>query len=147
MSSFDAETAENLEDIEKQFAVKAVHQAETYWNLLRAIPGSKLKLTKFDDQIYQELIQDFPQFIDPKAAAEISEEEMKSKTGKEKWRVFCEKFKDIEDYNFGTLLRTKASEEYGQEGTIFVVRIQFYAIEIVRNKFGLNDWVKNIGSA
>lgn len=144
MSSFDPETAENLEDIEKQFAVKAVHQAETYWNLLRAIPGSKLKLTKFDDDIYNKLIEDFPEFKEPKNCYEISEEDMKSKTGKEKWRNFCEAFKQIEDYNFGTLLRTKADEEYGQETTIFVVRIQFYAIEIARNRAGLNDWIKNI---
>lgn len=30
MSTFNAETADNLEDIEKQFAVVAVEQAETY---------------------------------------------------------------------------------------------------------------------
>lgn len=42
MSTFNAETAENLEDIEKQFAVVAVEQAETYWNLISKVPGSKL---------------------------------------------------------------------------------------------------------
>ncbi|KAH3680787.1 hypothetical protein WICMUC_000138 [Wickerhamomyces mucosus] len=140
-STFDAENAENLEDIEKQFAVKAVHQAETYWNLLTFIKGSKLKLTKYDDEIYEQLLQDFPEFKDLNFAKQISEEDMKSKDGKERWRKFCEKFKQIEDYNFGTLLRNNSNDEYGQLTTIFVVRIQFYAIEIARNRAGLNDWV------
>ncbi|CAH6722298.1 protein PBDC1 homolog [[Candida] jaroonii] len=139
-TKFDAENADNLEDIEKQFAVKAVMQAETYWGLLTKIPGSKLKLTKYDDDIFEKLLEDFPEFKDPENLKEISEEKMKNKEGKEKWRNFCEKFKEIEDYNFGTLLRTKNTEEYTQFGTIFVVRIQFYAIEIARNRYGLNDW-------
>ncbi|CCH44979.1 hypothetical protein BN7_4557 [Wickerhamomyces ciferrii] len=141
MSKFDAENAENLEDIEKQFAVKAVHQAETYWNLLTKIKGSSLKLTKYDDEIYNLLIEKFPEFKDPNFAKHINEDEMKSKVGKERWRLFCEEFKYIEDYNFGTLLRTKSDTEYDQISTIFAVRIQFYAIEIVRNRAGLNDWI------
>lgn len=140
-TKFDAETADNLEDLEKQFAVKAVIQSETYWNLLEKIPGSTLKLTKYDDEIFNTLLEDFPEFKDPKAAEEINEDAMKSKEGKAKWREFCEKFKTIEDYNFGTLLRTKNTTEYTQFGTIFVVRIQFYAIEIARNRYGLNDWI------
>mmetsp|Transcript_1663 Transcript_1663/g.1651 ORF Transcript_1663/g.1651 Transcript_1663/m.1651 type:complete len:145 (-) Transcript_1663:71-505(-) len=143
MSTFKAEDAENLEDIEKQFAVKAVMQAETYWSLLEKIPGSKLKLTKYDDRIYDQLLEDFPEFKDPAAAAVIEEASMKSPSGKAKWRAFCDKFKDIEDYNFGTLLRSKATDEYSQEGTIFAVRIQFYAVEIARNRAGLNDWIAN----
>lgn len=141
MSTFDAEKAENLEDIEKQFAVKAVIQAETYWNLISKVKASTLKLTVHDDDIYDALVEDFPEFKDPKNVAEISENEMKSVQGKARWREFCEKFKEIDDYNFGTLLRIKASDEYSQETTIFAVRIQFYAIEICRNRYGLNDWV------
>lgn len=140
MSTFDAENAENLEDIEKQFAVKAVLQAETYWSLLEKVPGSKLKLTKYDDEIYEQVLEDFPEFKEPQNVALIDERLMKSAQGKAKWRTFCDKFKEIEDYNFGTLLRSKALDEYTQEGTIFVVRIQFYAIEICRNRYGLNDW-------
>ncbi|KAK6457389.1 putative polysaccharide biosynthesis protein [Scheffersomyces xylosifermentans] len=139
---FQAETADNLEEIEKQFAVKAVVQAETYWGLLEKIPGSTLKLTKHDDDIFEQLLADFPEFKEPANVAEIKESEMKSVTGKKRWREFCEKFNQIEDYNFGTLLRTNAKDYYTQEGTIFAVRIQFYAIEIARNRYGLNDWVK-----
>lgn len=139
-STFDPNKAENLDDIEMQFAVKAVTQAETYWSLLEKIPGSKLKLTKHDDDIFNQLLEDFPEFKDPAKAAEVNEDEMKSKEGKERWRTFCEKFNEIEDYNFGTLLRIKNTDEYTQTGTIFVVRIQFYAIEIARNRYGLNDW-------
>lgn len=142
MAKFDAETAENLEDIEKQFAVTAVMQAETYWKLLTKIPGSKLKLTKYDQDIYDELIKDFPEFALPDFVKDINESYMKSKEGKERWRGFLKKFEDtIEDYNFGTLLRSRSNDEYGEQGTIFVVRLQFYAVEICRNKYGLNDWI------
>ncbi|OBA22992.1 DUF757-domain-containing protein [Metschnikowia bicuspidata var. bicuspidata NRRL YB-4993] len=139
-TQFNAETADNLEDIEKQFAVKAVVQAETYWGLISKVKASALKLTQHDDDIFEALMEDFPEFKEKANVAQISENEMKSPQGKTRWRNFCEKFKEIDDYNFGTLLRTKASDEYSQENTIFAVRIQFYAIEIARNRYGLNDW-------
>ncbi|RMZ80668.1 hypothetical protein DV738_g2673, partial [Chaetothyriales sp. CBS 135597] len=139
---FDPEQADNLEDMEKQFAVKAVQQMTTYWSILEKVPGSKLRLTRFDDKILEHFKTDFPEF-DP--AKEIDEEEMKSKQGKERWRKFCmayEKGEDkVEDYNFGTILRKSPKTEYGEQETIFAVRMQFYAIEIARNRAGLNDWI------
>ncbi|KAI0881395.1 DUF757-domain-containing protein [Annulohypoxylon maeteangense] len=136
---FDAENADNLEDIEKQFAVKAVQHLETYWAILGKVKGSSLRLTKMDDEIYTHLKTEFPDF-DP--AATINEDEMKSKSGKERWRKFLMAYdKRVDDYNFGTMLRTSPNVEYEQDTTIFVPRMQFYAIEIARNKAGLNDWV------
>ncbi|XXH05294.1 ATP-dependent permease [Hypoxylon texense] len=164
---FDAENADNLEDvrlsflpfllallrvwlvlpsvstneqqIEKQFAVKAVRHLETYWAILEKVKGSSLRLTKMDDDIYEHLRAEFPDF-DP--AATINEDEMKSKVGKERWRKFMMAYdKKVDDYNFGTMLRTSPKVEYGQDTTIFVPRMQFYAIEIARNKAGLNDWI------
>ncbi|RKF60002.1 Protein PBDC1-like protein [Erysiphe neolycopersici] len=138
-ANFDSEQAENLEDIEKQFAVKAVQHMTTYWGLLENVPGSKLKLTKFDDEIYEHLKRDFPEF-DPEAT--INEDEMKSKRGKERWRKFMMAYeKKVDDYNFGTILRSNSKWEYGNEETIFVPRMQFYAVEIARNRNGLNDWI------
>ena len=127
----------------------------TYWQLLENIPGSKLRLTKLDDEIHQHFTKDFPEF-DP--AATLNEEEMKSKEGKEKWRKFITEYeKKVDDYNFGTMLRINPKSEYGEKDTIFgmynrrqittmnadfpAVRMQFYAIEIARNKAGLNDWI------
>ncbi|CCE63360.1 hypothetical protein TPHA_0E02690 [Tetrapisispora phaffii CBS 4417] len=142
MSTFDAENADNLEDIEKQFAVVAVEQAETYWKLLTKIPGSKLKLTSMDDEIYTNFMEKFPEYKDLERLRKFEESELKSKDAKERWRLFCNEYeKSVEDYNFGTLLRTDASQEYGQFSTIFAVRIQFYAFEIARNRHGLNDWI------
>jgi len=112
----------------KRLAV--VQHIETYWKILEKVPGSKLRLTKLDDEIYEHFKKDFPEF-DPKAT--IDEEEMKSKEGKERWRTFINAYeKRIDDYNYGTVIRTNPKFEYGQEETIFAVRMQFYAIEIVR---------------
>ncbi|GME87870.1 hypothetical protein B5S28_g1294 [[Candida] boidinii] len=138
---FDPETADNMEEIEMQFAVKAVQQSETYWNLLSSIPGSKLKLTKYDDLIYEKFIQHFPEYKNPENVRVLVEDDMKTKDAKERWREFIHHFEYIEDFNFGTLLRLSSDGEYDQAGTMFAVRIQFYAIEIVRNKHKLNDWI------
>ncbi|EPS30566.1 Protein PBDC1 [Penicillium oxalicum] len=136
---FDPEQAENLEDMEKQFAVKAVEHLMTYSAILEKVKGSQLRLTKMDDEIYESFVTEFPEF-DP--AATINEDEMKSKAGKEKWRNWINKFdKKIEDFNFGTIIRTRADVEYDQDTTVFGVRMQFYAIEIARNRAGLNDWI------
>ena len=141
LANFDPENPDNLEDIEKQFAVKAVQQMSTYWSLLSSVPPSKLKLTKYDDEILEEFYKAFPEYDEANLAV-LNEDELKSKEGKEKWREFIKNFEEkVEDYNFGTLVRKDVSKDYSEENTIFVVRIQFYAIELVRNKLGLNDWV------
>lgn len=138
-AGMSAEETTNLEDMEKQFAVKTVQHLETYWAILERVRGSTLRLTKLDDDIYEHLKTDFPEF-DP--AAVIDEDEMKSKTGKERWRKFMMAYeKKVEDYNFGTMLRNSPKVEYEQDTTLFVPRMQFYAVEIARNKSGLNDWI------
>ncbi|ROV91519.1 hypothetical protein VMCG_09449 [Cytospora schulzeri] len=138
-ANFNAEEADNLEDIEKQFAVKAVQHLETYWAILEKVKGSTLRLTKIDDEIYEHLLKDFPEY-DP--AETIDESKMKSIQGKKRWRDFMMAYENrVDDYSFGTMLRTSPKEEYTQEGTIFVPRMQFYAVEIARNRKGLNDWI------
>ncbi|KAK5111138.1 hypothetical protein LTR62_005337 [Meristemomyces frigidus] len=133
------EETDNYEEIEKQFAVKVVEHMSTYWAILEKMPGSKLRLTKMDDDILEHFNRHFPDF-DLKAT--IVEDEMKSKTGKEHWRTFIMEYEHkVEDYNFGTMLRANPTWEYGEKETIFAVRMQFYAIEIARNRAGLNDWV------
>lgn len=127
---------------------------ETYWSILQKTPGSKLRLTKIDDEIYEHFKKEFPDF-DP--AETIDEDKMKSKEGKEKWRNFMNQYeKKIKDYNFGTIIRTNPKFEYDQHTTIFGklayrcwscmvawlgggadelfigMRMQFYAIEIAR---------------
>ncbi|XP_066062433.1 protein PBDC1 isoform X3 [Chamaea fasciata] len=95
-------------------------------------------LTKADDRIYEEFRQTFRELrvdvLDP--------EELKSEPAKAKWRPFCLAFEGlVEDFNFGTLLRLDSRREYSEENTIFATRIQFFAIEIARNREGCNDHV------
>ncbi|KAL4960434.1 polysaccharide biosynthesis domain-containing protein [Aspergillus stella-maris] len=136
---FNPEEAENFEDMEKQFAVKAVEHLMTYWSILEKVRGSELRLTKYDDDIYEHFKAEFPDF-DP--AATIDEDSMKSKAGKEKWRNWMNQYeKKVPDFNFGTMLRANPKTEYEQHNTIFAMRMQFYAVEIARNRAGLNDWV------
>jgi len=140
--TFDPNKAQNLVEIEKQFAVKAVEHAQTYWNLLEKIPPRELKLTRYDDEIFEHTLRDFPEFATAPHASLVALDEdwMKSKEGKERWRAFINAYeKKITGFNFGSLIRTDATKEYSETNTIFVTRIQFYAIEISRNRLGLND--------
>ncbi|NXK26336.1 PBDC1 protein, partial [Arenaria interpres] len=58
-----------------------------------------------------------------------------------KWRPFCLRFEGlVEDFNYGTLLRLDCSQGYTEENTIFG-GIQFFAIEIARNREGCNSVV------
>ncbi|KAI9249550.1 putative polysaccharide biosynthesis protein [Sporodiniella umbellata] len=130
-----ADDLEQLEDIEKQWAVKAMHHAETYFNLISAMDGSQLRLTNIDDEIFQDFQETFPE-VD---VTHLDEEQFKSAAGKEKWRNFVNKYeKRVNEFNFGSLIRIDCREDYTEQNTMFGVRMQFYAIEIARNKKGLN---------
>ncbi|KAM0793632.1 hypothetical protein ACM66B_001064 [Microbotryomycetes sp. NB124-2] len=140
-SSFNAETAENDREIEMQFAVVCFEQAEAYMNLIKKMRPSTLKrLTKWDDEILEAFEKAFPELQSDEKLSKLSEEEMKSKEGKERWRKFMMPFEHrIDDYNFGTLIRADCQGDYTEENSIFGYRTQFYAIEIARNRRGLND--------
>ncbi|KAL9937390.1 hypothetical protein V8E36_003799 [Tilletia maclaganii] len=142
---FDPNNAQNLPEIEKQMAVKCVEHAQTYWNLLEKVPPKTLRLTKLDDDMYADFEATFPEFAeatDPKSVIKLDEEAMKSPEGKERWRNFVQKYEGkVSEYNFGTLIRTDATDEYTQFNTTFVLRLQFYVFEIARNRRGFNDWV------
>ncbi|VDC05277.1 unnamed protein product [Peniophora sp. CBMAI 1063] len=142
VGKFDPNTAENHQDIEKQFAVKAVEHAQTYWNLLEKVQPRELRLTQYDDAIFDHAKTDFPELFENDFAKlrKMDEDWMKSKEGKERWRKFMAQYeKTIKDHNFGSLIRTDADGEYSERNTIFVMRMQFYVFEIARNRLGLND--------
>ncbi|KAL9709194.1 hypothetical protein Ac2012v2_007549 [Leucoagaricus gongylophorus] len=117
----------------------------------------------------------FPEFAEEsyEKLTKLDEDWMKSKEGKKRWREFITSYeKKIKDYNFGSLIRSDARGEYGENNTIFgmfsfhfcchlappqlslptssldheaftklvlVTRTQFLAVEISRNRLGLND--------
>ncbi|CAO1618704.1 unnamed protein product [Sympodiomycopsis kandeliae] len=141
--TFDANNAQNLPEIEKQMAVKCVEHAQATWNLYEKVKPSTLKLSKLDDEIYADFQENFTDLAnDENKVKKIDEDAMKSASGKEKWRLFINKYEGkVADFNFGTLIRTDSSDEYTQYNTTFVTRLQFYVYEIARNRRGLNDWI------
>ncbi|XP_062570732.1 protein PBDC1-like [Saccostrea cucullata] len=132
----DASKYINNPDLELKWAMKSYHHAETYFNLISSVDPTVLKLTQIDDEIYTEFRKEFPDFkIDV-----IREEDLKSPEAKEKWRPFINSFeKRVEDFNYGTLLRLDCTKDYTEENSILVVRLQFLAIEIARNREGYNS--------
>lgn len=110
------------------------------FNLLCSVDPRFLKLSPFDDIIYKAFRDDFPDLkIDI-----LDENELKSNNAKAKWRSFIEKFDKLDDFSFGTLLRTTAGKEFGPDNSTFVVRIQWLAVEIARNREGCNDSIRKV---
>nr|CAG4636634.1 EOG090X0HAI [Eubosmina coregoni]SVE70153.1 EOG090X0HAI [Eubosmina coregoni] len=134
-----AEEFVNDNVIEELWAIKAFEHAEIYFNLLSSIDPKILRLTKFDDVIYKNFREQFP---DLKVGL-LREEELKSAQAKENWRPFCENYKlDVEDYNYGTLFRLDSSKEYSESNSVVVPRVQFLALELARNREGFNDSIR-----
>ncbi|OXA45566.1 protein PBDC1 [Folsomia candida] len=131
-----AEEYVNSADVESMWVMKAIEFADVHYNLISSVDPKLLRLTKEDDdRIYHTFKYQFPNFcID-----NITIESLKDDNAKEKWRFFCEAFKDMEDYSYGTLLRLNSQKEYTEDNSILVTRIQFLAVEIARNRQGFND--------
>ncbi|XP_026129342.1 protein PBDC1-like [Carassius auratus] len=141
--SLPAEAYGNDAQLEVMWAMKAYNHAEVYYNLISSVDPKFLKLTKSDEQIYTKFREAFPDLSIQVLDAEL----LKSADAKEKWRPFCNQFEEVvEDFNYGTLLRLDCQKDYTEENTIFATRIQFYAIEIARNREGYNDFVHNANS-
>ncbi len=97
------------------------------------------RLSSCDDAIYEKFRADFPSLKVDK----LSEEDLKSEEAKPRWRAFCEHFKDtVDDYSFATLLRQDANDEYSEANSIVATKVQFYAVEVARNREGHNDGVR-----
>lgn len=91
--TFDPNNAQNLPEIEKQMAVKCVEHAQATWNLYEKVKPSTLRLSKLDDEIYADFQENFPDVAnDESKVKKIDEEAMKSPKGKEKWRLFINKY-------------------------------------------------------
>ena len=111
--------------------------------LLQSIKDkSKLKLTQHDNDIYHHFRTAFPSLD----VTTLTENGLKSESGKKKWREFCNVYKDggkVNDFNFACLLRLSCSGDYEESDNVTIVpKIQFLAIEIARNREGRNDKVK-----
>lgn len=110
----------------------------SHFQLICTLDPRTVQLTPFDDVIYATFRQDFPNLD----IAVLSDYDLKDPSEKIRWRAYIEKFNKVEDFSFGTLLRADASQDNSPENTLLVVRIQFLAIEIARNREGLNDSIR-----
>ena len=128
--------------VEELWAMKAMEHAEVYFNLLCSVEPSRLKLTgnkDRDDEIYKDFKESFPDLN----VAKFTEQDLKNDSAKKAWRTFSERYKDVEDYSLGCLLRLDSADDYTEENTVLAIKIQFFAIEIVRNRDGCNDGLRS----
>ena len=131
----------NDERIEALWAIKAMEHAEVYFNILCSVDPKEIKrLSQNDDEIYEKFRKDFPDLN----VANLEEmKDLKSTEMKAKWREFCNEFKHVEDFSFATLIRLNSSQDYEKVNSVIVTKIQFYAIELARNREGHNDQIRH----
>ena len=131
----------NDERVEALWAMKAYEHAEVYFNILCCVDPSQIpRLSPCDDEIYNAFRKEFP---DMKVNVLNEIEDLKSDAMKKRWREFCEAHKHVEDYSFATLLRLDSSGEYEEDNSVIVTKIQFYAIELARNREGHNSSIRH----
>jgi len=130
----------NDERVEALWAMKAYEHAEVYFNILCCVDPTQIpRLSPCDDEIYTAFRKEFP---DMKVDILDEMKDLKSDAMKKRWREFCEAHKHVEDYSFATLLRLDSSGEYEEQNSVIVTKIQFYAIELARNREGHNSSIK-----
>ena len=128
--------------VEELWAMKAIEHAEVYFNLLCSVEPSRLKLSgsqELDDKIYKDFKESFPDLN----IAKLTEDDIKNAKAKVAWREFCNRYKDVEDFSLGALLRMDSTKNYDEDNTMLAIKIQFFAIEIARNREGLNDSLRS----
>ena len=128
--------------VEELWALKAIEHAEVYFNLLCAVEPARLKLTgnqELDDEIYKDFKETFPKLN----IAILMEDDLKNEKAKSEWREFSNRYKHVEDFSLGCLLRLDSSKDYSEENTTLAIKIQFFAIEIARNREGFNDSLRS----
>lgn len=93
-------------------------------------------LFRIDDQIYEHFRREFPDLN----VQVFDYDGSKTEENKEKWRKFIDTYTDetVRDFNMATLIRVDALKEFDSDNSCIVVRIQFHAIEIARNREGIN---------
>ncbi|VDN99469.1 unnamed protein product [Rodentolepis nana] len=142
MVDTNAENYVNEESVELSWAIAAYDHAEVHYDILSAVPDAKiLRLSPFDDKIYAAFCKAFPDFdVD-----RFTEDDIKSDEKKVLWREFCDSFEGVvDDFNRGTLLRLDSSQEYSETNTCIVPRVQYLAIEIARNRRGINNQIHKV---
>ncbi|KAI1718063.1 polysaccharide biosynthesis domain-containing protein [Ditylenchus destructor] len=131
----DPQNYVNDQNVEVAWAIKAAESASIHMNLLLAVQDTtKLRLNKHQDEIYakfRELFRDMD-------VENVTEDNLKG-DNKERWREFCEHFKNVDDYNLGTILRRQASGIYDEQNTLITHKIVFLAVEAARNVEGINQ--------
>lgn len=147
--------------------MKAIKHAESFFKLCGSVKGSVIAFSLHKDSaaILESLKEDFPELFanDGAKLRKLDEEvDVKNVKSRERWRNWIKKWEKVEDYNFGTLLRSDTKDEYSEQNSMFgghlihsvsfalclahlhlfaVTRIQFLAVEIARCSMGMNDWI------
>ena len=141
LDHMDSLEIENSGEIELNGIMAAVDYMSEHWGRLTscAADASELVLTGSrgdDDRLYREFRAAFGGLD----VAVVREGTLKEPRSQEAWRTFMmAQDGRLEEFNMICLLRIDAALGYDNDNTLLVPRVQFLAIEIARNREGVND--------
>jgi hypothetical protein len=137
--------AEIANDGSMEFAgiMNSIAYMEAHWKkLIAAVDPCTMGISgseSADEILYTRFRAQFP-MLDVNM---VNNETLKNSYAKEQWRKFMEASEGLVlDFNMITLVRVNAEFGYEQWNTIMVPRMQFYCIEVARNKEGVNEKVR-----
>uniref|UniRef100_A0A915JWY4 Polysaccharide biosynthesis domain-containing protein n=1 Tax=Romanomermis culicivorax TaxID=13658 RepID=A0A915JWY4_ROMCU len=137
--SGNAEDYVNDPSLEAAWAIRCYENARLHMSLICSCNPKYLKLSENDDVLYEKFRSVFPKLN----VGLVDETDLKSNTAKDTWREFLEVNANlVEDHNSGFLLRLDSKGNYDSENTILVVKLQFLAIEVARNREGNNETLR-----
>ncbi|CAG9536430.1 unnamed protein product [Cercopithifilaria johnstoni] len=132
--SYEVAEYNNDPSFEIAWAVKAAERANIHMSLLLICNTKELTIHKKFSVIYDKFREIFPEMNVEK----VTEIELKGENNQQ-WFIFCEYFKEVEDYNIATIMRIRVDGAYIESNTIIVPKIIFLAVKVARNKEGLNE--------
>jgi hypothetical protein len=143
LDHMDALEVENSGEIEMNGIMYAVDYMSDHWRMLTSTSdASELVLTEDraeDDRLYREFRAAFGAMDVHRTASDMLQDPRTQET----WRTFMmAQDGRLKEFNMISLLRIDAALGYDDANTLLVPRVQFLAIEIARNREGVNDCAK-----
>lgn len=143
LDHMDSLEVENSGEIEMNGIMYAVDYMNDHWKMLTeaddaatlVLAGSKAE----DDRLYREFRAAFGSMD----VTVTKNETLKDTRTQETWRAFMmSQDGRMDEFNMISLLRIDSGGNYDDANTLLVPRVQFLAIEIARNREGINDCAK-----
>lgn len=143
LEHMDSLEVENSGEIEMNGVMYAVEYMGDHWKMLTGASSARELVLSGDAAEDERLYREFRAAFGAMDVRLTKSSMLKDPRSQETWRAFMmAQDGRMEEFNMISLLRIDAALGYDDDNTLLVPRVQFLAIEIARNREGVNDCAK-----